>query len=208
MRSHALRLTAVVLLFVLVQAWTCAAQGVGIGGRVSMIRGDVLADTSAERFMGGHVRGWLSKRTALELSIDRRTQSNQTLTEEVRDTPLQASVLLAPVPSAFAPYVLGGVGWYTHTVEQLSGKQMIDSITTRRVGTHAGFGAEMRMGRHAAFYADYRYTFLRFGAADPLTADTIAGAVTKSHLSDNGSGARFLPSYQGSMWTTGLTVYF
>ena len=55
------------------------------------------------------------------------------------------------------------MGWYTHKVEQLAGKQLIDSTTTRRVGTHAGFGAEMRMGRHAAFHADYRYTFLRFG---------------------------------------------
>ena len=208
MRSQALGLTAVVALFVGASAWPCAAQGVGIGGRMSMIRGDVQTDTSAERFTGGHVRAWLSKRTALELSIDRRIQSNRTLTEQVRDYPLQASVLLAPVPGTFAPYVLGGMGWYTHRVEQLSGKQLVDSVTTRRVGTHAGFGAEVRMGKHAAFHADYRYTFLRFGAADPFTADTIASAVTKSHLTGTGSGTRFLPSYQGSMWTTGLTVYF
>ena len=30
-------------------------------------------------------------------------QNNETLTEQVRDYPLQASVLLAPVPSTFAP---------------------------------------------------------------------------------------------------------
>ena len=208
MRSHTLRLTAFVPLLVAASAWPCAAQGVGIGGRLSMVRGDVQTDTSAERFTGGYVRAWLSKRTALELSLDRRIQSNETLTEQVRDYPLQASVLLTPVPATFAPYLLGGMGWYTHRVEQLSGTQLVESTTTRRVGTHAGFGAEVRMGKHAAFHADYRYTFLRFGAADPFTADTIASAVAKSHLTSSSSGTRFLPSYQGSMWTTGLTVYF
>ena len=76
------RLAAVVSLFVVGPAWTCAAQGVGIGGRLSMVRGDVQADTSAERFTGGHLRAWLSKRTALEVSFDRRVQNNDTLTEQ------------------------------------------------------------------------------------------------------------------------------
>ena len=208
MRSLTLRLTAGVGFLILGPAWTCAAQGIGVGGRFSMVRGDVQADTSAERFAGAHLRAWLSKRTALEVSIDRHVQTNQTLTEQVRDIPLQGSLLLAPIPSTIAPYVLGGMGWYSHKVEQLVGKAPIDSTTTHRVGAHAGFGAEVRMGKHAAFHADYRYTFLRFGAADPIIADTIASAVSKSHLPNAGSGARFLPSYQGSMWTTGLTVYF
>ncbi len=184
----------------------CHAQGIGIGGRFSLVRGDVQSDTSAERFTGGQIRAWLSKRTALEVSLDRRTQDNETLTERVRDYPLQASLLLVPVRSTFSPYVLAGMGWYTHSVQQLAGKEVVDTTTSRRVGSHAGFGAELRMGRHASLHADYRYTFLRFGA-DPLRSDTIAGAVAKSHLSGT-SGASFLPSYQGSMWTTGLTIYF
>jgi hypothetical protein len=195
-------------LFVLAPALNCAAQGIGIGGRFAMVRGDVQSDTGAEGFTGGHVRAWLSRRTALEVAIDRRVQNNPTMGEEVRDTPLQGSVLLAPIPGTFAPYVLGGLGWYTHSVEQLAGKQVIDSTTTRRVGTHAGFGAEVRMGKRAAFHADYRYTFLRFGGSDPIKSDTIAGAIAKSHLTDTGSGIHFLPSYQGSMWTTGMTFYF
>lgn len=208
MRSQVIRLSLAVAVFVVASAFTCAAQGIGIGGRFAMVRGDAQSDTGAEGFAGGHVRGWLSKRTALELSLDRRVQTNPTLTEEVRDYPLQASVLLSPIPGTFAPYVLGGLGWYTHSVEQLAGKQVVDSTTTRRVGTHAGFGAEVRMGKRAAFHADYRYTFLRFGGADPIKSDTIAGAIAKSHLTDTGSGIHFLPSYQGSMWTTGMTFYF
>ena len=208
MRSLTLRLTAAISFLIFGSAWNCAAQGIGVGGRLSMVRGDVQADTSAERFAGAHFRGWLTKRTALEVSIDRHVQTNESLTEHVRDIPLQGSILLAPIPSTLAPYVLGGLGWYSHKVEQLVGKESIDSTTTHRVGAHAGFGAEVRMGKHAALHADYRYTFLRFGAADPMTADTIAAAVSKSHQPATGSGARFLPSYQGSMWTTGLTLYF
>jgi opacity protein-like surface antigen len=208
MRSTALRLLAGVAVLAIVPALPCRAQSIGIGGRFSMVRGDVDADTSAERFTGGQVRAWLSKRTAVELSLDRRTQNNETLTERVRDYPLQASVLLAPVRSTFSPYILGGMGWYTHRVEQTAGKEVLDSTTTRRVGSHAGFGAEMRLGRRAALHADYRYTFLRFGAADPIKSNTIAGAIAQSHLSNSSSGARFLPSYKGSMWTMGLTIYF
>jgi opacity protein-like surface antigen len=208
MRSHVLRLSLAVALFVGAPALTCAAQGIGIGGRFAMVRGDVQSDTGAEGFTGGHVRAWLSKRTALEVSLDRRAQTDQTLGEKVRDYPLQGSVLLSPIPGTFAPYVLGGLGWYTHSVEQLAGTQVIDSTTTRRVGTHAGFGAEVRVGKRAAFHADYRYTFLKFGGGDPINSDTIAGAIAKSHLTDTGSGIHFLPSYQGSMWTTGMTIYF
>lgn len=208
MRFTSLRLFAAVAVLVLTSALPCRAQGIGIGGRFSLVRGDVQAEASAERFTGGQIRAWISKRTAIEISLDRRIQSNETLTERVRDYPLQASLLLTPVRSTFAPYVLGGMGWYTHRVDQIAGKQVVESTTTRRVGSHAGFGAELRLGRRAALHADYRYTFLRFGAADPLKSDTIAGAIAKSHLSSSGSGARFLPSYEGSMWTTGLTIYF
>jgi hypothetical protein len=208
MRSGQVRLLAAAVVFVTVPALPGAAQGIGIGGRFSMIRGDVQAETSSERFTGGQLRAWLSTRTAVELSLDRRTQTNESLTERVRDYPLQASVLLAPVRSTLSPYILGGMGWYTHRVDQLSGKETVESTTTRRVGSHAGFGAEMRMGKHAALHADYRYTFLRFGEAEPIESDTIAGAIAKSHLTDADQAPRFLPSYEGSMWTAGLTIYF
>ena len=208
MRSRTLRLPSAVALFLFAPALNCAAQGIGVGGRFAMVRGDVQSDTGAEGFAGGHVRAWLSKRTALEVSLDRRVQTNPTRNEEVRDYPLQGSVLLSPIPGTFAPYVLGGLGWYSHTVENLAGKRVVDSTTSRRFGTHAGFGAEVRVGKRAAFHADYRYTFLKFGGSDPIKSDTIAGAIAKSHLTDTGSGIHFLPSYQGSMWTTGMTIYF
>jgi hypothetical protein len=177
-------------------ATTASAQSFGLGGRLSMIRFDTNAETSAERFLGGQIRAHLSPRTAVELSLDVRTQRNETLTERVRDVPIQASLLLFPVDAPVAPYVLGGAGWYSHRVEALAGDDVLATETTREFGWHGGFGAELRMGRHAALHGDYRYTFLRFGDDEDAPED------------EEGGGHWFLPSYRGSMWTAGLTVYF
>ncbi len=124
----------------------CSAQDhvFGVGARFTMVRGDAAADTSAERFTGGQIRAMVSKRTGIEVSLDSRTQSNEALTERVRDLPLQASLLLFPIRSTLSPYVLGGVGWYSHRVQQLSDQQVISSETTRRIGSPAGFVARVR----------------------------------------------------------------
>ena len=191
--------TVVVLAFFSTPAWA-QGQSFGIGGRMSMIRGDVETDTSAERFTGGHIRARLSPRTAIEIALDRRTETNETGTERLREYPLQASLLLFPVRSVIAPYVLGGGGWYTNRVDTLQNEESIASETTRTFGWHGGFGAELRLGRHAGAHADYRYTHLGFGDDEPDVAG--ASAEGESGLS------RFLPSYRGSMWTAGLTIYF
>lgn len=204
MRSICFRLLVSLAALAVLPATPCRAQGIGIGGRFSFVRSDVKAETDAVRFTGGQIRAWLSKRTAIEVSLDRRTQSNDALTERVRDYPLQASLLLFPIHATFSPYVLGGIGWYTHRVEEIVDQKVIDSVSTRRRGTHAGFGAELRAGRHAALHADYRYTFLRYGSDDPLQPAATAGA----GLLGSSTISRLLPSYDGSMWTAGLTIYF
>src|SRR5687768_8514952 len=105
---------------VLLSAAPAAAQGsFGLGARMSMVRGDVQADpaASAQRFTGGQIRARVSPKTSIEISIDRRTEASADLTQRVRDYPLQGSVLLFPIHSTFSPYVLGGVGWYTHVVD-------------------------------------------------------------------------------------------
>lgn len=170
-----------------------SAQGFGLGGRLSLVRGDVQANTSAERFLGGQLRMPLSPRSALEVSLDRRTESNDALTERVVELPIQGSLLVYPVRSTISPYVLGGVGWYTHRVEKLTAGAVTASDSSRRIGYHAGLGGELKLGRHAGVHADYRYTFLKFGSGDD----------------DDGSlASRFRPSYEGSMWTAGMTLYF
>jgi opacity protein-like surface antigen len=182
----------VVLVVSLAGGSPCSAQGFGLGGRMSLVRGDVDADTSAERFIGGLMRVGLSPRSAVEISIDRRTDSNELLTERVVATPLQGSLLLYLVRTTLSPYVLGGVGWYTQRVEQLTAGTVTASETSRRFGYHAGIGGELKLGRHAGVHADYRYTFLKFGGDDD--DDSLVG--------------RFKPSHEGSMWTAGLTLYF
>jgi Outer membrane protein beta-barrel domain len=174
----------------------CLAQGFGIGARASFMKVDAKSDAPRDRFLGGQLRAWMSKTVGLELAIDRRTQYNESRTERVRDSPLQASLLLALGHASFTPYLLGGVGWYTHTVDTIAGDEVTATTRGHRTGTHAGFGAELRAGRHLALHGDYRYTFLHFGD-DP-----------ESPATTNSSGSRFLPSYEGSMWTAGLTVYF
>jgi hypothetical protein len=175
-------------------------QSFGIGGRFSMVRGDVQAETSAERFTGGQIRARLSPRTALELSMDVRTETNEALTQRVRELPIQASLLLFPARTVFAPYVLGGGGWYSHRFETLADSKTVASETTRDFGWHGGFGAELKLGAHAGAHADYRYTFLRFGDDVPIPE--------APRTSGESGVSRFLPSYKGSMWTAGLTLYF
>jgi opacity protein-like surface antigen len=193
-------LTALVLAAALVPPAYAQEQSFGIGGRMSMIRADVDADAGSERFTGGHIRARLSTRTAVEVALDRRSETNEAGTARVREYPLQASLLLYPVRSVFAPYLLGGGGWYTNRLDTLdSDRKVLETESTRDFGWHAGFGAEIRLGRHAGAHADYRYTFLDFGDDDEAGGAQAEG---------EGGFSRFLPSYKGSMWTAGVTLYF
>jgi hypothetical protein len=132
----------------------------------------------------------MSPRTAFELSLDVRTETNESETFRVRSMPIQASLLIFPVRSVFSPFVLGGGGWYSQRYETLLGDETIFSETVRDFGWHAGFGAEIRLGNHAGLHGDYRYTFLDFGDDEDDDGPPVIG--------------RFLPGYRGSMWTAGL----
>ena len=112
----------------------------------------------------------------------------------MRQYPVQASLLLYPARGAVAPYFLGGAGWYTNRIDTLDGDETVSTESSRDFGWHGGFGLELRFGRHFATHGDYRYTNLSFGDDDD---------------EEGGGGlTQILPSYQGSMWTVGLTVYF
>jgi opacity protein-like surface antigen len=193
MRSRAiLSVDAFVTLFVTSAVPALAHGGaLGLGGRISMVKADAESDADAVRFLGGQVRARTSPRTALELSMDVRTDSNASETVKVRDIPVQASLLLYPAGGAFSPYLLAGAGWYNHRVQLLAGDEVLDSQSTRDFGWHAGIGAELRPGRHFGVHGDYRYTFLDWKSKE-----------------EDPDGNRFLPNYQGSMWTVGLTLYF
>jgi opacity protein-like surface antigen len=179
----------------LVPAAPCLAQSAfGLGVRLSKVKADADSDADSRRFNGGQIRARLSLRTALEVSLDVRTETNDTETVRTRDMPLQVSLLLFPATGSFAPYLLAGPGWYRHRVETLAGGEVVATEKSRTFGWHGGFGAEVRLGRHAGIHADYRYTSLHYGSEDDED--------------DSSSGRWFLPGYDGTMWTAGVTVYF
>lgn len=178
-----------------------AAQGFGIGPRLSFVRGDVPTGQPSTRFWGGIMRIPLSRRVALEGSLDYRTETSDNGLTRVKERPLQASVLLFPVRSTVSPYILGGYGVYNRTIEVLDDNALLLPVITeseRRSGLHIGFGMELGFGRHAAFVLDYRYRFVRFGEADIESGESPVNLpLIKDRL-----------SHQGSMWTSGVAFYF
>ncbi len=182
-----------------------SAQAVGIGPRMTVIRPDPALGAGSDRYTGGALRLKMSPRTSIELAMDWRSTTSEDATVRVRDYPFQGSLMLYPVRATLAPYALGGVGWYSQTMEALSGSEVISAQTVRRMGYHGGFGGELKLGSRATIFADYRYTFIRFGdGADPL---------------ENGAGAFPLPgvgsllehvrmSHEGAMWTGGVVINF
>jgi hypothetical protein len=175
------------------------AQALGIGPRLAVVRADPSVDTS-ERFSGAVLR-LPSGRTSLELALDYRSALTGDLLERITDIPIQGSLLIYPVRARLAPYILGGVGWYSQNVKRFStagATTPVDEATTRRIGYHAGLGADLRIHRRVSLHGDYRYTFLDFNSDDPDAATP-----------------RFIPfaerlklSHEGSMFTWGAVVYF
>ena len=177
------------------------AQSFGVGPRFSFVRGDLKADSST-RYSGAMLRLRTSPRTAIELSLDYRNHLNESLTERIKDYPIQGSLLLYPVRATFSPYLVTGIGWYSQRVEALQDNQVLTSTKTRKTGYHAGLGADVRLGRHAAVHADYRYTFIGFGRDE----DSEPGVLPVPGF--RGLQDRLKLSHKGSMWTSGVTVYF
>src|SRR5829696_1956409 len=68
------------------------AQGLGVGARMTWVKGDSDADVDAVRMFGGQVR-LLSARFGIELSLDRHEESSELLNAKVTEMPIQASLL-------------------------------------------------------------------------------------------------------------------
>jgi hypothetical protein len=166
------------------------AQAFGIGGRMSWVKADSDADDDSVKFNGGQIR-LTSMRWGLEVSMDRHSDSFESLNEKVTETPIQASLLMRLGRRSVSPYLLGGPGWYKRRVELLDGSDDAD-VKTTEFGWHAGGGLEILAGRHFGLHGDYRYTFLDFGDDEE----------------DEGFVGGLLPGHRGSMWTFGATIYF
>ena len=172
----------------LAAALPVSAQGFGLGARFAWVKHDVNVDAESVRFSGLLMRA-MGDRAGVELSFDRHTEEFTLTNERVKETPIQASLVMRLGSGGFAPYLLGGPGWYKRTVEPIAGGENSGNSSTE-FGWHAGGGAEILAGRHIGIHGDYRYTFL--GGGDKQVG--IIGGL--------------LPGYKGSMITLGATLYF
>jgi len=201
----------VAALMVLLSPGLARAQMLGVGPRFSLVRGDVATNTPTTRFLGGTARLKLSGNLSVEGALDVRTTWSTDRSQRVRETPLQGSILLYPVHSVLAPYVLGGMGVYTVNYDVMGASGAVSQTAQeRKVGMHLGFGGEMRLAKHATAYLDYRYRFVQFGS-NP-TGTTAAGAANDSAvaklLGSVPGLSQLKVSHQGSMWTGGVAFVF
>ena len=174
-----------------------AAQSVGIGPRMSFVRGHVPSGTPSTSLFGGSLR-FVQKHTAIELSMDMKTVYNADRTLRTRETPIQMSLLIYPVRAVVAPYLLGGFGIYRQTLDSVDpAGEVIAGVRTQKTGIHLGGGIELLFSRHIGIYGDYRYRFVQFGTPDPDSEPIDIPGVSSVRL-----------SHKGSMWTGGISFYF
>lgn len=181
-----------------------SAQSIGLGPRFTFVRGHLPSNTPPARLIGGTLRMGGAKHTALEITLDYRSTTDEDGTRRVRETPIQGSLLLFPVRRTFSPYLLGGGGIYTRSTDTLSPAGLtLSTVQERKLGWHLGMGAEFFVGRHAAIFADYRFRFVKWGdPADESDPINIPGSGTIPGLD------RVKLSHQGSMWAGGVAFYF
>lgn len=205
-----LRRTATLVLALAASVSPASAQMVGVGPRMSFVSAAPVTPapdgTPRDRFTGGALRFRLTPRSAIELAADWKSTTSDDATVRLREYPVQGSLLLYPVNTALAPYIVGGIGWYSQTIEALAEGEAQEAVTERRFGYHGGFGADIKLGKRATLFADYRYRFIRFGDDAPDDGENGAGA-----FGIPGVGSlfdTFRMSHEGSMWTGGVVINF
>lgn len=172
-----------------------AAAQVGLGPRLTFVRGDFVSGTPDTSLLGGTIRTMASAHSGFEFSLDYRSQLSTDGTQRVREEPFQASLLIYPTRRRLSPYVLGGYGIYTELTDALGPTGLVQAtVTTRRGGWHLGLGVEFFMTRHASLYLDYRFRFVQFGSSNGSSQPIALPGVHLTH--------------QGSMWASGMAFYF
>ena len=95
-------------------------------------------------------------------------------------------------------------GLYSQVHETLNSAGLaVTSTTDKQIGWHLGAGAEIRIAPHTAFFADYRFRFVKWGSTDPNAQPITIPGTTVFPVLEN-----VKLSHEGSMWTSGLAFYF
>jgi len=230
-RMRAAALGLVMAMAIGATARDAQAQGFGIGARMVFVTGadSPLQDSSSSstKLTGIFARLRASKHVGLEVSYDWRTARDAENTIEVKSTPITVSGLFYLLKGPIAPYVVVGVGWYKTRVDLLGGAAAapvtdppaVTTAETTKFGYHTGLGGELFMGKHASIFVDYRYTFVDIqglsgilGKATSLLTGGLGSLFTTvAGIGGNQATATSTSpgvTHLGSMWTTGMAIYF
>jgi hypothetical protein len=222
--KHSIGFVVFGLIFAISEPALAQGFGIGIGPRLTVQPGKDGAPNSTNlRLFGGQFKMHLTPKTAIELSADYETRTNDSLSERAKTMPIQASAMYFPIRSVVSPYVLGGVGWFRHELTTTgsggsTGSSGSTTTTTsvREMGYHAGLGAEVRINRRVTIHGDYRYTHIRFGSSgqpeqQPASSANIPATVAAvSTLMPKLSAVQqsLKMASQGSIWNWGVTFFF
>jgi hypothetical protein len=171
-----------------------AAQSLGLGPRLSFVRGDLGVETPATTFFGGTMRYRVSPRISVEVAGDYRKYRGRLA--RFREVPVQLSALVAIPPSLpiVRPYVVAGAGLYRRATDIFDASGLLFATTTeRRSGWHLGAGAEVPVLRRAVAFADVRFRSVKFGGFPEGSVLSGLGDVRLS---------------RGTMLTSGIAFYF
>jgi opacity protein-like surface antigen len=192
-----------VLIIALIAPAEAGAQTFGLGVRMAIVKGadsPLLTDTGKDsaKFMGAMARVKLGQ-LAIEGSVDHHAFKDDTTDATITCYPIQASLIYYFSRSKRGVYVLGGAGYYLQKLSLVDENAEPVTSTAHSIGYHLGIGLEMALTQRLAMFTDYRYTF-----ADAPSFDEITGsALSRLGLSSN-EGL----DTKGSMWVTGVVIYF
>ena len=217
-RRRSARVMGLALALLAGAAADAKAQTFGIGARMVSVSGPESpaatdGDSSRTRLWGGFARLHVAGSFGFEVAMDYDSLTNDTGTARARSTPIQVSGLLLNAKKTFAPYMLGGFGWYKHKLEALDQGKTVATASSTDFGYHLGGGLQLKFGRHAAIFADYRYVWVDANGFDGFSGLVRSAASLTSVIGlvasvagdgDSDSGRE----RGGSMWTGGLTIYF
>lgn len=128
--------------------------GLGLGAHYSWVRNQ---DTEESSGMFGAMARLRGEVIGLEGAVDYR---NEELggDVELKTWPVTASLMIYPVPVAYA---LGGLGWYNSTIDFPDGSIFEDQTDTQ-LGYHLGAGVEVPMAPNFSLTGDFRYHFVDY----------------------------------------------
>jgi opacity protein-like surface antigen len=221
LKQRLMRVAGAALAILLLAAGRADAQMFGVGARMTSVSGPESpalenTDSSRTRFWGGYARVHFLDSVGFEVAMDYQSLTNDAETARVRNTPIQVSALLLNPKKTFAPYLLGGLGWYKHKVEALDQGKTVASAYSTDFGYHLGGGLQLKFGRHMAVFADYRYVWVDADGLDGFSGliksatslTSVLGLVTSIAGSNDSKDSEGSIDRGGSMWTGGLTIYF